>query len=776
MTTSTQSQFALAPAVVVRAARWPAATLLTLADRHAQTFGEKDPTDERAYAAALQREVATLWSLTLEDARFCTALAVSNSDLYARVARVPAPQQWNKRARQLAASLYRYLARACWRTEPSGLWAGVALARFGAARAIECRAERWHVGPSLEPFVELFERLVASPDYRDTGVYKADPGASRESAGVWRVRVRDHGCADNRSTGRRRLKVVGVESDAADRAIEALRAAPPSPRSRLAELVAVHVGSLAVGRSLTQQLIEAGLLIGGVSFPSRYETAWDALQQAQMRLATEHREAWSACMRAIETDCAVLENVRPSEGRAAAQVLETTSRIRTRIERLAKGLRLPSPVMPRALLHVDCVLPWSITFGPAERARFMHAVATVDAYQSACDPVTACDAVHAQALIDGSAASLWSAADRSSWEALAGSIQARTGRGALTRTLAARASWLSTGRIETPVRGLHRPPFGLLLLRAGVGRAYVSGAGNEPWLAWSRFGHALSESARPHDHALQRWCESKLDDLQRQAGVRVAVLSLPCVRAPDLMAQPRFGTLRIIDPYGTAADQLPDQGLELRGDATRSWVHLPGYPQSVIVLFPSALDVGARDDAVERLLLTSWRYRPPVHARALSFESDAAPSRSGARMAQCVAPGLDIQRRRWVLDEAIAHELAQATPLQRFMRWQRFARELELPPLLTISRNGEPPLLMPRDSVLVVEVLLRARGAETTRFTFEAPHDECLLADEKGNCHATEIAVAFTRARHAWTSAGTAVDADQSGQRSIRPEAMSAHG
>ena len=290
----------------------------------------------------------------------------------------------------------------------------------------------------------------------------------------------------------------------------------------------------------------------------------------------------------------------------------------------------------------------------------------------------------------------------------------------------------------------------------------------------SRFGHALSESARPHDHALQRWCESKLDELQRQAGVRVAVLSLPCVRAPDLMAQPRFGALRFIDPYGTAADQLPARGLELRGDATRSWVHLPGHPQPVIVLFPSALDVGARDNAVERLLLTSWRYRPPVHAHALSFESDTALSQSGARTAQCVAPDLDIRRRRWLLDEAVAHELAHATPMQRFVRWQRLARELELPPLLTISRDGEPPLLMPRDSVLAVEVLLRARGAETIRFTLEAPHDECLLADEKGNRHATEIAVAFTRARHAWTSAGTAVGADQSGHRSVRSEAMPA--
>ena len=152
MTASRQSQFALAPAVVVRAARWPAMTLSSLAGRHAQALLENEHADECAYTDALQRELATLWSLTLEEPRFCAALAVSNPDLYARIANVPAPQSWNKRARQLAASLYRYLARACWRTEPSGLWAGVALARFGAARAIESRPERWYVAPSLEPF------------------------------------------------------------------------------------------------------------------------------------------------------------------------------------------------------------------------------------------------------------------------------------------------------------------------------------------------------------------------------------------------------------------------------------------------------------------------------------------------------------------------------------------------------------------------------------------------------------------------------------------------
>jgi hypothetical protein len=112
------------------------------------------------------------------------------------------------------------------------------------------------------------------------------------------------------------------------------------------------------------------------------------------------------------------------------------------------------------------------------------------------------------------------------------------------------------------------------------------------------------------------------------------------------------------------------------------------------------------------------------------------------------------RRARWTLSGEAALALAHAEPAERWRRWQAWARHCQWPELLTVSCDGEPAVLMPRDSALAVEVMFRAPGSDAPRFEIEAPEDEFLITDAQGQRYATELILAFSRDQHAWSHRG----------------------
>ena len=177
----------LAPAAVVRVAGFPLAAVAALADPDLAALPRTGAAaaiaaHDAAYTASIARQRAALWAATAADPAFMRALTLCNPAL---AAAVPArrPEGRNKRVRHLETSLYRYLARAVARTEPNGLWSGVALARFAGEDAVSDAPAEFHVAPDLAPFQALFRGLAERPEYRAAALWKLNPTLTRGADG-----------------------------------------------------------------------------------------------------------------------------------------------------------------------------------------------------------------------------------------------------------------------------------------------------------------------------------------------------------------------------------------------------------------------------------------------------------------------------------------------------------------------------------------------------------------------------------------------------------------
>ncbi len=726
-----------APHAVVRAARWPVSSLLALVR---PAFDIAEAAAAEPHAQRLRHELQLLWQHTLGCPAFRKALAVSHPGLYARLRHTSCPASWNKAARQLTATLYRHWARACWRTEPNGLWAGVGLAPL---RPLQDGTEhdtlgRVAVAPHLQPFFDMLRALAQCPDYARHGRFKVHPSARREAPGVWLVRTLDAAGAERL----RRLHLRHVEAQVADGCIQALTAQGPLPYAALVQVAARQMDP-AIARSLVDQLMGAGLLVGGLCLPHLFDTAWEALDQAGGELQPGHRRAWESAVADLRALCRRLEH---SHARLGADALwQADLEAARRIQALAAQLGVASPALPRASLHWDAGLPAAVRFDPVTLGRLQRALVAYERHHQRSDPVAALDQLYAQAHDQGRVAALRrSLAGHGDWHGLASALREQGGDGGLGARL---ASTHDDGGGEQP----EVTPFGALMLRLGRDSSLVTGLSHEPWLSYARFGALLGRPG-PHAHPLHAWCDRALGRFAHESQLRLAQLAAPCGPLANLLAQPRFGAARPLDPYGCTPGALPEAGAQLCHDARRRWLQLPCEPRPVLVLGASALDLGARDPLLERLLLTGWRYRPPVTAAALH---DGGPVGEARRL----DADLSRQRARWRLAGDAAMALAQSDPATRWAQWQALAGAWNLPEWVTVSRDGEPALPMPRDSALAVEVMFRAPGAATVAFEIEAPEDECWLTDLEGNCYATELILAFARERHAWNPGGGAVAA-----------------
>lgn len=731
----------LAPYAVVRAARWSVDGLLSLAAAGV-------PDEAVSHDQRLRAELQRLWQHTLGSEVFRKALAVSHPELYGRLRHAPCPATLNKAARQLIATLYRQWARACWRTEPSGLWAGVGLAalrvRRGPVAAEACEAAavgRVAVAPHLQPFALMLQGLAGTEPYLQRGRFKVHPSALREAPGVWLVRV--SGTAGPERT--RRLRLRHIDAQAADQCIQALAAQGPLPYGALLRVATRLLRSAATAQALVDQLMAAQLLIGGLGLPAVFETAWQALDKAAAELLPAHRMAWQSAVAELRTLCQHLEQHHATL--TADAVWQASRDAAACIQALGRQMDVVLPSLPRACLHWDAGLPAAPVLDAETVERARRALVAHERYHRLADPLVALDALYARSQDEGRQAGLRRIlAAHPDWDSLAAALRAQGDDAGLSGRLQAR-------RLDGLV-GEGAPacaPFGALMLRMGRRASLVQGLSHEPWLAYARFGALLGRHA-PHAHPLHAWCDSALTLFSQTANVTLAQVRTACTPLANLLAQPRFSAARPFDPYGTTPGALPDAGMQLRHDGERRWLQSPASARPVLAVCATALDLGSRDPLLERVLLTGWRYRPPVAAAGWD---DGGPAGQPRRIAADVLR----QRARWRLQGEAAAALAHADPATRWARWQALARAHHWPELLTVACDGEPAVLLPRDSALAVEVLFRAPGTESPTFDIEAPDDECLITDPEGQRHATELILVFSRDQHAWNLRGHALAA-----------------
>lgn len=731
----------VAPHAVVRAARWSVDGLLSL--------GRAGAADEGSHEWRLRAELRQLWQHTLGSEAFRKALAVSHPELYGRLRHAPCPRHWNKAARQLTATLYRQWARACWCTEPSGLWAGVGLTalrvRRGAAQGpSEVGTEdRVAVAPHLQPFAQMLDGLARTEPYLRRGRFKVHPSALREGPGVWRV----GGVGGSERT--RRLRLCRIDPRAADQCIASLAEQGPLPYGALLRVATRLLRSSATAQALLDQLMAAQLLVGGLGLPTVFETAWQALDKVSPELLPAHRLVWQSALAELRALCLHLEQHHASLSADAVWMASRDAAVR--IEALAGQLGVPLPGLPRSCLHWDAGLPAPLALDAQTVARAHHALAVHERYHRLADPQAALDRLYAHAQDEGRQAGLRRIlTGHTDWEGLGAALRALGDDAGLGERLQARRldSWVGGLRHEGAPAAA---PFGALMLRLGKRCALVQGLSHEPWLAYARFGALLGRHA-PHAHPLHAWCDSALTLFSQAANVALAQVRTACAPRANLLAQPRFSAARPFDPHGTTAGALLDAGMQLCHDGQRRWLQSPTTARPLVAVCATTLDLGSRDPLLERVLLTGWRYRSPVATSG--WDDGGAPGQP-----RRLAPEVLRQRARWRLQGEEAAALARAEPAQRWAHWQALARQWQWPELLTVACDGEPAVLIPRDSALAVEVLFRAPGAAAPVFDIEAPDDECLITDPQGHRHATELILVFSREQHAWNLRGHAVAA-----------------
>ena len=174
--------------------------------------------------------------------------------------------------------------------------AGVALAHWGdSTRIIEAPA-KLAIAPDLRPFRIILHQLAQRPWYRLAGRYRANVTLARQPEGGWTYWAR----APSGLPRRRRLD--GGEQ--LDTLLAAMQSLPPLAQAEIAAKLGIDLEAL---HQPLNTLIDVGALLGGLSLPSSFETAWHALDQVEPHLEVSDREAWHRHVSALGELCADLE-------------------------------------------------------------------------------------------------------------------------------------------------------------------------------------------------------------------------------------------------------------------------------------------------------------------------------------------------------------------------------------------------------------------------------------------------------------------------------------
>ncbi|MDC0669732.1 lantibiotic dehydratase [Nannocystis radixulma] len=803
-------EIALCPAAVVRVAAFPLSRVQALAEPElAAQAREASPKDMsawtsycEAYAAAVERTRATLWASTADDPAFMRALTLGNPELARSVAGTArAPR--SKRVRHRETSLYRHLARAVARPEPNGMWAGVALARVGEGEGVTCEAAatRCAFAPDLGVFAAMFAALGARPDYRARARFKLNPTLRVDAEGVAFRLPHDAGLC----------RVP--PAPALTRAIAALRAATATVSRDEAAAVLAAAGFPASARAgVVDLLVAQGVLVGGLRFPTRFTSPWDALEQAAGALSPVEAAPWRAAARDLQAQCDALSE--SALGMTPAALAEALASADARVAALAEALGLGDIERPRAALRCDTTAPFAIALGRDVAATITAAAAELSAFTAGLGMGGALG----PALVDrwlGAAgrdlagfeppALLRDQVTLATWEGLGEELGPE---------LAARATAWADRLTGTEAEELVTPelpsgggdtPLGCLLFTIGraptVADAAVAGGPIErvdlsAAIATATFAseyalpgitadsdlhaavtaalgtHAVIDRAceridagrlvlrglvrdatpafarcagllEPRGGAVTQWLCAQYERVTAVTGVDQAALGFAHA-CPNVQASPRF-VPHLVDVWAADGETVDLRGARVERDVrTGAPVCIvPGRARPLAIHSFTAAQ--PPDDPCQYLLLVSSMRTPPQIPRGdrLGFRAELESRRHSPRVR--LPGGAVVRTRRSVLvGDDLRALVGAAAGAARFAVWQRLARERGWPELVLVHRDGEPPLLVPRDAPLAVEAMSEGAGGVTC-ITVEEFIDDAWISTVCGERHVAELALSVVR-------------------------------
>jgi hypothetical protein len=744
----------LAPAAVVRIAGLPLARVSELADPILAALARAgDPSYTSRYAASIERQRAALWTATAADPAFMRALTVSNPELAGWVPPQLPPTR-NKKARHLETSLYRYLARAVARTEPNGLWSGVALAHFSTDESVHDVPPQYHVAPDLSPFNKFFKVLADRPEYRAHAAWKVNPTLIRGGEG-WLFSARG-------ASGliARRLR-SGAALDAALTVIDGLgRFTLATAAAAVAEFTKL---SLPAAATLLDQLIAGGVIVGGLEFPRRFTDPWHALVLAAERLLPGERSAWSAAILKLRMVADRLAEVLAGDDLAA--IAGTQAAAREVLVELGESLAVTLPALPRAPLRCDLRAPFAIHFGPARRAAITALASEFAAFQAGDGMGGALSPALVKRWLTTAETPLASftpppglaAGDAPPcWEDVAAALEP-------TGPLAARvASWSHRLEADTEIwagqaaAGPPGSPLGCLLFTFGSdvvdGRPVLRGIVRDATPAFSRCAWLLEPG---NVRTLTNWLSGHFNGVTPdidQAELLVGGANPNVLARPNLLAH-------AIDLWGTEPGSLDARGAVIFVDECTQapLLRLPGRERPLAVHSLTAALVDPGDHAQHLLLLSSLRTPPQIpRGDRLGFRDERTGGRHSPRVR--LRGGAVVRTRRTAITGAELQALLACKSADRFARWQRLAADREWPALLLVRRDDEPALLVPRDSPLAIEALFEGAAA-CLHLHVEEFIDAAWISDNRGQRYVAELALPFVRRTHLWS--GRTMVADQ---------------
>ena len=734
------------PVIVVRAARFPLTALLRLADAAAGDFAGADELgSESEYDAAVERQRRTLAELTLDNPAFMRALAVTNDELARSASARGLGGRRDKRARHLETTLYRYLARGAWRTEPCDLWAGMSLATWGERTCVEVVNARYAVSPDLRPFLCIVQGLSRTAAYEYRGRFRLNHTLRRDGE-VWRFEQPSH-------HGRLRERALPARPG-----IDALLGALASLDADDLENLGAH---LADNERFEREnlddalrgLVRAGILLGGLSFPSTFESAWDALEQLAGDLDSGHAIVWRKAVGDIRQCCARLEE--SLDRCSIEEVFEMQQRVRRAIEELADGIGISRPQLPRTVVRCDTRLPHRIVLGNEVRRRLEASITALDSFERSHGIDHAVRALHRARRLglppsrvprDVGSVDARTPTQESAWfEAGADAL--------LGRRIQTWAQWLGRAGNEIICSSLSPEPgavapLGSLVARHTADDCFYVSLTTEVVPTYGRYGELWRGDDEAAFRRIHHWFTSRLSEAATAGGIDLVELVYPYDPAPNALARPRSG-LRRWEPWGDRRMRgLEAARVEMRDAAAAPLLVSDGH-RPVAVAFFSPLDVGGADPHVERHLLTSFREVPDFTSERLPFSIELTRANASPRLR--ISSGDVIRSRRTVISGDLLRDLQRCSRAERFAWWQAEATRRGWPSLVLVGRDAMRPLAVVRDSPIALEAALEGIGEGIQFLTVEEPDERPWLTDKRGDAYIAEIVVPFLRTDHAWS-------------------------
>ncbi|HEY2510397.1 MAG TPA: thiopeptide-type bacteriocin biosynthesis protein [Polyangiaceae bacterium] len=525
----------------------------------------------------------------------------------------------------------------------------------------------------------------------------------------------------------------------------ALRGRPPASLDTLAGAVSEAVPA-GLARPLVELALDAGLLVGGLTFPARFASPWDALALVERSLEPTERVLFADARAALEAICTRLDanTDRAFAGDPAAAlapcaagqaILTGHDEARAVLHTLAERLDVPVPDLPAAALRCDQSAPFRVRLGARDRHRI---------------------AEHLRA---------WSGVEHAYATSAAWARRARRTLGA---SLAAQALWEPTGdgapddeapnaakpppkpaerfdaapRVETGAAGDERmelgPPLGAFVLRPGAegfARPLLRGLSASPTATHARHAYHLA----PLGDSLLPWIRAAIVDLEASCGVALADLIHDPPPSPNVLARPVYGDV-LVDPWGHAPGALPLEGARL----------LPGPNDGAVLLEAAGRRVSAQVWTAAMLPRTD-AFTQRVLATGFNRDALTGPPTAAASGRRCLPDGTVLTPCLVVLAPDETAALLETRGAARFRVWQRLARERVFPPLVRVTAGDASPLLVPRDSPLAVEALFEGLGAEASeagaRIAIEEVVEDGWLEGPSGH-HLVELVLPVRRRRH----------------------------